>query len=107
MALNLENLTPWAKGQSGNPSGRAKLSREVRDARHYSRKHTEAAVAALAEIMADGSAKTADRIAAAELLLLRGWGPPKPAEPPEPDGGPDFTIDQLERALAPAEPGEH
>ncbi len=42
--------------------------------RTLARKHTEAAVTALAEIIDDASASPAARVSAANALLDRGWG---------------------------------
>ena len=67
----MSNLKPWAKGVSGNPGGRPKLSPEVRD---LARAHTEAAVATLAEVLNDNDAPHAARVAAASTILDRGWG---------------------------------
>lgn len=59
----------WAKGVSGNPGGRPKTAPEVRDA---FRAHTAAALATLADLLANGSETS--RARAAEVLLDRGWG---------------------------------
>ena len=70
----------WAKGQSGNPSGRPKVDPEVREA---ARAHTAAAIKRLATEMEDGDTSSA-RIRAAEVLLDRGWG--KTVQPIAGDG---------------------
>lgn len=62
----------FAAGKSGNPGGRPKGTGEVRE---LARRHTEAAIAALVDIMQNGKSKAA-RIAAAIALLDRGHGKP-------------------------------
>ena len=56
-----------------NPAGRSKaLASVVEEAR----KHTADAIRVAASIMNDTKASSSSRIAAAELLLNRGWGKP-------------------------------
>jgi len=64
---------PFKPGQSGNPSGRPKIPKEVVDA---ARAHTTRAIEVLSEILNDVTAKAKDRISAANALLDRGWGKP-------------------------------
>lgn len=64
---------PFRKGQSGNPGGRPKAVGVVRD---LAREHTPNAINALAEIMNDEEVPPAQRIAAAQVMLDRGWGKP-------------------------------
>jgi len=59
----------WKPGQSGNPSGRPK---EVGEIRELARQHTAASIRVLAAGLKDENGRT--RIAAAEVLLDRGWG---------------------------------
>ena len=59
----------WKPGQSGNPSGRPK---EVGEIRELARQHTAASIKVLAQGLKDENGRT--RIAAAEVLLDRGWG---------------------------------
>jgi Family of unknown function (DUF5681) len=66
----------WAKGQSGNPTGRPKEAHELRDLARY---HGPAAIACLARIMEDNDAPHASRVAAASIILDRGYG--KPIQP--------------------------
>jgi hypothetical protein len=63
-------------GQSGNPGGRPKENRIVRE---LARKHTDDAIAVLAEIMHDVTKHESARITAAVALLDRGWGKPAQA----------------------------
>lgn len=73
-----ENLKPFKKGQSGNPSGRPKRYAGVVE---LARQHTETAITALVQVCESG--KPAERVMAATALLERGWG--KPAQPIEPN----------------------
>lgn len=64
----------WKPGQSANPSGRPKAAAEMV---RLAREHTPEAIATIAKIMRDAKAPKAARIAAAGMLLDRGWGKPK------------------------------
>lgn len=69
---------------------------EVAHVRDLARKHTEAAVRTLAEIMCDANEKGAARVAAAQALLDRGYGrPTQPLEHGGPDGVPLGVVVQF------------
>jgi len=59
----------WQKGQSGNPKGRKV---EIREIKELAKLHTAASIKALVQGLKDENGRT--RIAAAEVLLDRGWG---------------------------------
>jgi hypothetical protein len=58
-------------GQSGNPGGRPKGERSVRE---IAQQHTTAAMETLVHVMRTG--KNSERVQAATTLLDRGWGKP-------------------------------
>lgn len=59
------------------------MAKTPTDVRSLARNHTDAAIAALAGIATNGKSESA-RVAAAEVLLSRGWG--KPVQPHDGDG---------------------
>lgn len=63
----------WVKGQSGNPSGRPKIPEDVRE---LAKAHTREAILTQVEIMRDGDAPPAARVAASNAILDRAWGKP-------------------------------
>lgn len=83
----------WQPGQSGNPRGRPRVVAELRD---LARERTEDAIGVLASIMNDPRQPPGARVAAARLILERGWGRPPQAE----DFVHDPHEDDLDRALA-------
>lgn len=62
---------PFAKGCSGNPRGRPKRDHDIAA---LAREHAAAAIATLADIMADPYGPPATRVMAANALLDRGYG---------------------------------
>jgi len=58
-------------GQSGNPSGRPKSDKTIRD---LAKIHTEDALRTLAEIVKNPKASDTARVQACNALLDRGWG---------------------------------
>ena len=58
-------------GQSGNPSGRPKSDKTIRD---LAKIHTEDALQTLAEIINNPKASDTARVQACNALLDRGWG---------------------------------
>lgn len=71
---SLANLKPWAKGQTGNPSGTPKATIE---ARALARAHSALAIQTLVECCKSKKAPWAARVNAAQALLNRAFGMPK------------------------------
>jgi hypothetical protein len=68
----VSNLTPWVKGESGNPGGRPAHLKELRD---LARRHDAAAIRTLVQVMKHSKSDQA-RVAAASQLLDRAYGKP-------------------------------
>lgn len=64
---------PFKPGQSGNPTGRPKIRKDLRD---LARTHTTQAVQTLADMTANPKTPAMARVAAAQALLDRGYGKP-------------------------------
>jgi uncharacterized protein DUF5681 len=73
-APNPTGIGGWKPGQSGNPSGRAKVVGEIRA---LARQHTELALQALVEVVKNKKAHPSARVAAANSILDRGYGRPE------------------------------
>ena len=86
---------PFQPGQSGNPGGRPK---EVGEVRALARQYTGQAIATLAAIMLDDSAKGSERVAAATALLNRGYGKPAQALVGDLSADP-IQVEQITRKL--------
>jgi len=76
-------------GQSGNPTGRPKADKTIRD---LAREHTKEAIVTLAEIAKNPKASDSARVQACNAILDRGWG--KPAQYVE-TANVNMTIDDI------------
>jgi hypothetical protein len=66
---------PFEKGKSGNPGGRAKVKlADGRTLGDLAREHTEEALAVLVKVMRNKGEPGSTRAAAADKVLMRGWG---------------------------------
>ena len=63
----------WQPGRSGNPGGRPRVIREVRE---LAREHADCAIAVLVEVMSNRKMPPGCRISAATHLLDRAYGRP-------------------------------
>lgn len=63
---------PFQPGKTGNPGGRPKLPEDVKHVRELARQYTPQAVQALVDTLKDGGWSA--KVAAANVLLDRGWG---------------------------------
>ena len=64
---------PFVAGVSGNPAGKPKVT-NMRDVRALAREYTELAIETLVEVCSNSDERGAARVAAAGVLLDRGWG---------------------------------
>lgn len=90
ISRRLENLRPWPKGVSGNPTGRPRLPLELKRGLHGS-------VQRLLELV--GSEDEAVALKAAALVLAYNLGPPVGGDG---DDAPTLTVEvarQMHRAL--------
>ena len=73
--MTSKNIQQSQPGQSGNPGGRPKLGVALADKVRKATKDGNTIVKLLVQIAEGGlEAKISDRLAAAEMLLSRGWG---------------------------------
>jgi Family of unknown function (DUF5681) len=80
-------------GQSGNPTGRAKIIGEIQE---LARAHTPSAIKTLVGIMENEQSPPAARVAAAAHLLDRAYG--RPPQGLEHSGNVGLTLEQLIRS---------
>lgn len=68
----------WVKGESGNPRGMSKASIAARAFEGEARRQALAALTVLGKIVENEKQPSTARIAAAQALMERAWGAPKP-----------------------------
>lgn len=71
---NRDSAGRFQKGKSGNPSGRKKVPEDIKKA---FKAHSMDALTVLVSIINDATAKDADKIRAAEVILDRAYGKPQ------------------------------
>ena len=81
-------------GQSGNPTGRPKADKTIRD---LARTYTKEAIRTLAEIAKNPKSSDSARVQACNAILDRGWG--KPAQYVE-TANVNMTIDDILRDIS-------
>lgn len=82
---------PFAKGQSGNPGGRAKRTQEEIDLVEACKKRTPKALEVIGEIMENGENER-NRLSAAQYLIDRAYGKAVQQTELTGKGGEPFTI---------------
>ncbi|MGA7805559.1 hypothetical protein [Bradyrhizobium sp.] len=82
------------------------MTRAILDIQARARRHTAAALKALAAIMKNEEAPAAARISAAQALLDRAWGKPTQPMSGDEDGDPINVLTRIERVIVPAKPAE-
>lgn len=90
---------PFKKGQSGNPGGRPKADKRLKE---LAREKTELALNTLIGIAENEKESASARVAAANAILDRGWG--KPCQALEHSGEVDNGITEIRRVIV--SPGE-
>lgn len=83
--------TPFKKGQSGNITGRPKLPPDIKHVRELARQYTDQAIQALVEVLSSDGASA--KVAAANVILDRGWG--KAEQPIVGDGNTPLRFELL------------
>jgi hypothetical protein len=82
---------PFAKGQSGNPGGRAKRTQEELDLIEACKKRTPKALEVIGQIMESGENER-NRLSAAEYIIDRAYGKAVQQTELTGKGGEPFTI---------------
>jgi hypothetical protein len=82
---------PFAKGQSGNPGGRAKRTQEELDLIEACKKRTPQALDVISQIMESGENER-NRLSAAEYIIDRAYGKAVQQTELTGKGGEPFTI---------------
>jgi hypothetical protein len=87
---------PFKKGQSGNPSGRPKITLDSgKTLRQLAREHTQEALDVLIDVMRASDAPWAAKVSAAQQIHDRGWGKPSQPVDGDGDGGPIKQITEI------------
>lgn len=87
---------PFQKGQSGNPGGRKKRTRQEFDLIEAARKRAPEALQVMADIMANGESDRV-RLSAAIAIVERAYGSVRPQENKEDNSLTKAVTDLIER----------
>lgn len=95
---NIQNLRPWKKGQSGNPSGKPKGAKEFAVRIREATNNGEDLIAKALEIMNNPKERASDQLSALKWLANYAFGKPLETVDLTSDGKSKFNWDNLTKA---------